>query len=55
MNTDDNIELKDSDIAKFRVTDVESLIFTLIDKHRRNWSLVCEAYAPLKTAMADRN
>jgi hypothetical protein len=34
--------------------DIEERIARLIDSHRTNWSLVCEAYAPLKISAADR-
>ena len=33
---------------------IEECIARLIDSHRANWSLVCEAYAPLKISAADR-
>ena len=33
---------------------IQSMIEHLIDDHRRKWSFVCEAYAPLKIAAADR-
>jgi len=48
------IELSDSEVAGIVPRDVEEIISTLVFNHRQRWSLVCEAYAPLKIAAADR-
>ena len=49
-----SIELSDSEVAGIVPRDVEEIISTLVLNHRKRWSFVCEAYAPLKIAAADR-
>jgi len=49
-----SLELSDSEVAGIVPRDVEEIISTLVLNLRERWSLVCEAYAPLKIAAAER-
>lgn len=48
------VKVPDSKLEEVDPYDIQELVSDLIRKHRENWSVVCEAYAPLKIAAADR-
>jgi len=48
-------ELSDSEMMGIVPQDIEGIVSTLVLNHRKRWSLVCEAYAPLKIDAADRS
>jgi hypothetical protein len=47
------VDLRDSELADAGST-LPSLIDSLIERHRYQWSSVCEAYATLKVAASDQ-
>jgi hypothetical protein len=48
------VKVPDSNLEEVDPNDIQELVSDLIRKHHENWSVVCEAYAPLKIAAADR-
>ena len=48
------VVVPDSALKNLRSFDLQDLIDDLVQRHRENWTNVCEAYARLKIAAADR-